>query len=234
MYPGEKVHYPAIRHVYGAGYLTGGKWVTIQAWSVNLRVTGSLGPAGMVITGGGPEWEEIKIPRGDSYSQWNGRQLYTATLDILFDGWGPTRRSVEPELIALDQLANRLSGMLTPPRLRIWGAIPKWGIPWVIPGIDYGDAIRDTRSGNRVRQACTVHLLEYRGEEAVAVTPRAAAKPKHVQKYKVKHGDTLKSIAAKILGNSNKWQVIARANNGLRGWQIPKSFIGKTIKVPLK
>jgi nucleoid-associated protein YgaU len=79
-----------------------------------------------------------------------------------------------------------------------------------------------------------VHLLEYRSEEHAATTRRAAAKPKPVQKYKVKHGDTLKSIAAKFLGNSNKWEVIAKANKGLRGWQIPRSFIGKTIKVPSK
>jgi LysM repeat protein len=188
----------------------------------------------MVITGGGPAWEEVKIPRGDSYCQWNGRQLYTANLDILFDGWGPTRRSVEPEIKTLDQLANRLPGMLTPPRLRIWGAIPKWGLAWVVTGIDYGDTIRDIHSGNRVRQACTVHLLEYNGEGAVAISPRAAAQPKAVQKYKVKRGDTLKSIAAHFLGNSNRWQVIEQANKGLRGWQIPASFIGKTILVPPK
>jgi hypothetical protein len=234
IYPGEKVPYPAIPNIHGAGWLTGGKWVTLQAWYVNLRVTGSLGSAGMVITGGGPDWEEVKIPRGDPYSQWVGRSLYTATLDILFDGWKRKPRSVEPELKTLDQLATRMPGSVSPPALRMWGPIPKWGVPWVITSIDYGDLIRDRKTGHRLRQACAVHLLEYRSEESLAVARRAAAKPRPAQKYKVKQGDTLKSIAAKFLGNSNKWQVIEKANRGMRGWHIPRSFVGRTILVPPK
>jgi nucleoid-associated protein YgaU len=75
-------------------------------------------------------------------------------------------------------------------------------------------------------------LLEYRAEQQVAQMPRARATPKPPTKYKVKKGDTLKSIAARLLGASNKWQVIEKANKGLRGWKIPAKFVGKTIKVP--
>jgi nucleoid-associated protein YgaU len=232
IYPGEKIPYGRIGHVTGAGWLTGGRYVTVQAWSLQLKFSATLGPEGMKITGGLGEWQEVMIPRDDPYSEWTGRHLYTATLDILFDGWDFKRRSVEPDLKTLDTLAKRIPGTLSPPSLRIWGAIPKWGLPWVITSIDYGDVIRDLHTGNRLRQAATVSLLEYRPEETVIRTHHVAHKAKPPQKVKVKRGDTLKSIAARYLGNSSKWQQIEKANKGLRGWKIPSHFIGKTIKVP--
>jgi LysM repeat protein len=216
-----------------SGALVGGKYVVIQAWSVNLAVIGVLGPDGMKLTGGLGDWEEVRIPRGEPFSQWKGRALFTATLDIIFDGWGVTPRSVEPECKNLESLARRIPGMVSPSNLRIWGAVPKAGLSWVITSIDYGDVIRAPRSGARLRQQCTLHLLEYRAEATVA-SMRAAATPKPPQKYKVKKGDTLKSIAAKALGSSSKWHTIEKKNKGLRGWRIPKSFIGKTILIPPK
>jgi LysM repeat protein len=235
IYPKEKVPYPLIGGTWvHSGWLTGGKYVTIQAWSVQLKVTGILGPEGMKITSGYGEWEEVRIPRGDPYSQWKGRPLFTATLDIILDGWGANPRSIETGCKNLDTLGQRIPGMVSPTNVRIWGPVPKAGLSWVITSIDYNDVIRDPRSGVRFRQQCLVHLLEYRAEETVAAMPRAKATPKPPQKYKVKKGDTLKSIAAKLLGNSNKWQLIEKKNKGLRGFQIPKSFIGKTILVPPK
>lgn len=232
IYPNEKIPYGRIAHVHGAGWLTGGKYVTVQAWAVQLRFTCMLGPDGMKITGGLGDWEEVMIPRDDPYSQWTGRHLYTATLDLMFDGWALKRHSIEPDLKALDALATRMSGTLHPPHLRIWGPIPKSGLSWVITGIDYGDVIRDPKSGNRIRQAATVSLLEYRDEDTVVRSQHVVHKAKTSTKYKVKRGDTLKSIAAHHLGNSNKWQHIEKANKGLRGWRIPHKFVGKTIKVP--
>jgi len=234
-YPKEKLPYAKLppSKQKGAGWLTGGHTVRIQAWAFNLEVKALLGPDGGKLTAGLGAWEEVAIPRGDPFTQWQGRTLFGMDLDLLFDGWS-AQRSVEPDLAKLERLATRVPGTLAPTQVRIWGAIPKPGLAWVIASLDYGDVIRDPRTGSRFRQEVTLKLMEYREETQVAQLPRAKATKKPPQKYKVKHGDTLKSIAAKYLGSSGKWQQIAKANKGLRGFTIPKSFIGKTIKIPPK
>ena len=224
---------PAGQKVY-AGWLTGGPRVILQSWDTLTTVAAILDSDGAKITAGFGKWDQVAIPRGDPFTQWTGRALVEMTLAIIFDGWGVTLRSVESDIATLEALATKQGGATSPAQLRIWGPVPRAGLSWVITGLDYGDVIRDTGSGARVRQAMVVHLMEYRAETQVAQMPRAAAQPKPPQKYKVKKGDTLKTIAAKQLGSSGKWQLIAKANKGLRGIPIPKSFIGKTIKIPAK
>ena len=237
IYPNQKVPYAALPKsaMSHAGGLIGSKYVIVQAWGLSLQFGGLLGPDGGKITQAFGQWEEVPVPRGDPFTMWKGRSLFAMTLDVIFDGWGVTPRSVEPEIKILETLASRIPGTLAPPNVRIWGAIPKAALSWVITQVDYDDGtIRDARTGARVRQEVHIHLLEYRDEKTVAQLKRAAATPKPPQKYKVKKGDDLKKIAAKLLGASGKWQRIEKANKGLRGWRIPKSFIGKTIKVPPK
>lgn len=235
LYPKEKVPYrslPPAQTRHGGG-LTGGHHVTMQAWGLQLSLKALLGPDGGKLTQAYGAWEEVPIPRGDPFIMWKGRTLYGMTLDLIFDGWGLRPRSVEPQLKVLESLATRIPGTLQPTNVRIYGAVPKPGLSWVITGVDYDDGeIRDPRSGQRYRQEVHLHLLEYRAETAVAQLPRAAATPKPPQKYKVKKGDDLKKIAAKLLGKSSKWQLIEKANKGLRGFKIPAKFIGKTLIVP--
>lgn len=235
LYPKEKLPYGKLppSALKSAGWLTGGHTVRIQAWAFRLEVTALLGPDGGIITAGFGDWQAVSIPRGDPFTQWQGRTLFEMTLDLMLDGWS-AHRSVEADIAKLERLATRIPGTLAPTQVRIWGPIPKPGLAWVITGIDYGDVIRDPRTGQRWRQAMTLKLMEYREETQVAQLPRAAATKKPPQKYKVKKGDTLKTIAAKYLGSSGKWQQIVKANKGLRGFNIPKSFIGKTIQIPPK
>ena len=127
--------------------------------------------------------------------------------------------------------------MLTPPPLRIYGAVPRPGLKWVITGIDYTTTpavLRKFSSGERLRQDVTVHLMEYRDETTLVALPRATATPAPPSKYKVKRGDDLKKIAARRLGKSSRWPDIAKLNKGLRGPKLAASWIGKTIKVPAK
>lgn len=234
LYPGEKVPYKALSGATMAhgGWLTGGAWVHMQAWGLQLSLTALLGADGGQITQSGGAWDEVAIPRGDPFTQWKGRQLYAMNLHLIFDGWGVRPHSVEPGLKTLETLTNRIPGTLAPTNVRMWGAIPKAGLSWVITKVTYDSCIRDPTTGERLRQEVHVELLEYRTERAVASLPRAAATPKPPQKYKVKKGDDLKKIAARLLGKSSRWPQIVKVNKGLRGFTIPKSFIGKTIKVP--
>ena len=237
LYPHERSPYKAIPpDQRGQGHLTPGYNVIMQAWGVQLQVTGQLGPNGANITGGYGNWAQVLIPRDDPLTQWSGRNLITMDLDLLLDGYRDGR-SVEPQLTALEALATRGPGMLTPPPLRIYGAVPRAGLKWVITGIDYTTTpavLRKFPSGERLRQDTTVHLMEYRDETTLVSLPRGDATPSPPTKYMVKRGDTLKTIAARRLGKSSRWPDIAKLNTGLRGPKLAASWVGKTIKVPAK
>lgn len=227
---------PIPPHRRGPGKLTGGYHVILQAWTVNLKLTALLGPNGGRITGGlGGNWTAVDVPRGAPLTTWTGRSLLAMDLDLWLEGYSQHRRSVEHDIHLLEQLAQTLPGGDTPPSLRIFGAVPWPRLRWVITGVDYGDVIRRKHDGQRLRQLVTVHLLEYRDPNAAfAHLPRAEATAKPPRKYKVKHGDDLKKIAAALLGKSARWEDIDKLNTGLRGWRIPAKWVGKTIKVPAK
>lgn len=234
LYPNERSPYKSIpADKRGPGKLTGGHQVMLQAWGVQLQVTAQLGPNGAKITGGYGNWTQVLVPRGDPLTQWSGRSLFTMDIDLLVDGWR-RQRSVEPQVKALEALATRDKAMLTPPPVRIYGAVPHPALKWVITGIDWGDALLQYSSGVRLRQAALVHLMEYREETTLAALPRAAATPAPPSKYKVKRGDDLKKIAARRLGKSSRWPDIVKLNKGLRGFKLPAKWVGKTIKVPAK
>lgn len=234
IYPHEKDPYKAIpTKRQGPGKLRGGHRVTLSAWSVNLQVSCLFGPAGASITGGYSVWNQISVPRSAPFTEWGGRNLYTMDLDLMFDGWTHRQghRSVEADLKKLESMALRIPGMLTPPVLRLFGAVPHPELKWVIAGIDYGDFIRLFNSGARARQACTVHLMEYR-DETVIQNLKAAATPDPPKHYKVQKGDDLKKLAAKFLGKSSRWKEIEKLNKGMRGFKLAAKWVGKTILIP--
>jgi hypothetical protein len=234
LYPHEKSPYKSRpKHEQGPGRLTGGHKITIQAVAVQLGVKCLLGPDGGKLTGGFGVWNEIAVPRADPLTQWSGRHLYTMDLDLMLDGWSP-QSSVEHNIASLEAMAKRVPASLTPPPLRIIGAVPMPGLKWVITGIDYGDVLRSVRTGQRLRQELTLHLMEYREETDLKTLPRAGASAKPPRKYKVKKGDNLKKIAAKLLGKSSDWEQIAKLNKGMRGWKLVAKWVGKTILVPQK
>jgi LysM repeat protein len=243
LYPNERSPYAAIpANAQGPGRRTGGHLVTLQAWSVNLQVTALLGENGGKLTGGYAQWDSIPIPRAAPISVWTGRALFTMDLELMFDGWGSARglrkntlQSVEPQLAKLEAMAARLPAALTPPALRIYGAVPQTGLKWVITGIDYGDALRLFDTGERARQELTVHLSEFR-DETVLQNLKGAAKAQPPRKYKIKKGDTLKSIATRLLGKAAAWEQIVKLNPHfkppLRGWKLTAAHVGKTLLVP--
>lgn len=228
----ERSPYKAIpQDLRGPGKLTGGHYVTLQAWTVQLQVTALLGPAGAQLSGGYGSWQQVAVPRDLAFTQWAGQNLLTMDVDLLIDGWG-AQKSVENDVTSLEKLATRQPGMQTPPSLRIFGPVPRPGTRWVIASLDYGDALRSYSTGQRLRQAMTVHLLQYNEETDVVTQPRGSAASKAPRKYKVKAGDDLHKIAARLLGKASKWPDIAKLNKGMRGFKLGHSWVGKTIKVP--
>ena len=216
------------------GHLAGGHRVHIFALTRPAKITAQLAEAGARITGGFGKWEEVAVPRGQPFTQWAGRTLLSMDLELLLDGHRE-HRSVEPDVHAIEDMATppgpRPPGgaPVTPPPIRIVGAVPHADATWVISSLDWGDTIRDLASGARLRQGVTLHLLEYVEEQAIGALPPAKAAPR---KVKVKHGDDLKKLAARYLGKSSRWPEIVKLNKGLRGWKLPSKWVGKTILIP--
>lgn len=216
------------------GRLTGGHLVRIVALTRPAWVLALLGPSGARLTAGFGKWEEVPVPRGTPFTQWTGRSLLAMDLDLLLDGWS-NHRSVEGDIANVELFAlrpgqaTRGKSRPTPPPVRLFGAVPHPEVTWVVAGIDWGDDLRDPHTGHRLRQGLTLHLLEYVEETSVSALPPPPPPPR---KYKVKHGDNLKTIAAKMLGKSARWHDIAKLNKGLRGWKLPRKLVGKTILVP--
>jgi LysM domain len=219
------------------GQLRGGHTVLIQALTRPTQINALLGAAGARLTGGFGNWQAVDVPRNVPLTEWTGRSLFTMDIDLLLDGWG-AQRSVEADIASIELLAlmqgikPRGRDVHTTPPIRLFGAVPHPEKTWVISGIDWGDALRDFSTGARLRQALTLHLIEYQEDATLLSDTRGAATPSGARKYKVKKGDDLKKIAAHQLGKSARWPDIVKLNKGLRGWKLGPKWVGKTIKIP--
>jgi LysM repeat protein len=208
--------------------------VYISALTRDVQVTALLGPNGFKLTAGYGKWEEVAVPRGVPFTQWDGRNLWAADIDLLLDGWS-RQASVESDITQIEYMALRPGvqpmgePLATPPPVRITGAISHPEFTWVITGIDWGDALRAFEGGHRLRQGLTLHLLEYVEETTISALPPPPPPPR---KYKVVKGDNLKKLAVKFLGKSSRWPDIVKVNNGMRGWQLGDKWVGKTIRIP--
>lgn len=224
----------------GPGRLTGGHKVYIYALTGPQNCLALLAENGGHMTGGFGKWEQISVPRGIPFTQWVGRDLFAMDLELLLDNWAK-HKSVEPGIKALEEMALRPGNWKgqyktqtkpypTPPPIRLVGAIPHPEFTWVINGIDWGDCLRHPKTGQRLRQAVTLHMLEYVEETEIANT--LAPKKPAPRKYKVKKGDNLKKLAAHFLHKASRWKEIEKLNKGMRGWKLPPKWVGKTIKIP--
>lgn len=216
------------------GHLQGGHHVYIFALTRPVQLTALLGPGGAHLTAGYGKWEEVAVPRGIPFTQWNGRSLWTMDVDLLLDGWA-AGRSVEHDIVQLEYMALRPGKqpmgqpLVTPPPIRLTGPVPHPEFTWVIGSIEYGDALRDFNSGARLRQGIVLHLLEYVEETTVSALPPPPPPPR---KHKVVKGDNLKKLATRFLGKSSRWPAIVKLNKGMRGWQLGSKWVGKTILIP--
>lgn len=210
------------------------KGPSIRAEIGNGFVTPSL-------TGG---WGVTARQRAKGITEWTGRSPISIDIPILLDGFD-NNDSVESDVRALYAMMDKPEGKRDePPIIRLGGQfpIPFKGRDWVINGIAPGAEERRHKDGHRTRAFFTVTVLEHVPGDVIVVHKSSPAK-KHQQKskddgerwtsrpttYTVKRGDTLQSIAAKVLGDQKRWHDIKDLNN-LRD---PKSIkVGQKLKMP--
>lgn len=230
--------------------------ITLYSTQPPLRVTGLRGSVPPTPVGGYGGWTIIPRPRRRAMTRWSGINPFQMQLSILFDGFPDT--SVEQQCQILEQLAQPPAKRQQPPVVRVIGAVPHPELGYVIGDGQGGDGLswdQDTnmvvyseRLGCRVRAHCTITLLEYIADDrvsnqsaaarsrqkaaaqAASNAARAGGIPAAKRTYTVRAGDTLFTIAQRILGSAARWTEIAQLN----GLASPQSItVGQVVKLPL-
>jgi hypothetical protein len=164
----------------------------------------------------------------------------------------PEHRSVEPAIRRLERMATSPGANKPPPALTVNGNLPHDIIEasqlrWGIETLEWGDLIKYD-GGDRIRQDAAVTLIQLTGytdqvkasaaeefrdrQQAAAARDQQRAQAQHDAQrvYVVKDSDkTLRAVAARALGDADKWKQIAELN----GIRDPKAIrAGQRLRMP--
>jgi hypothetical protein len=207
-----------------------------------LHLVAWLGQEPPTVTGGYGGWEKIARPRRLAITRWSGREPYQMSVPIVIDGFAENE-SIEVEISRLERMAlPHPNPGGEPPLIKINGPVPHDDLIWVIDSILWASSWRRRRDGHRIRQEATVNLIDYVAEDVLGKKNAAArareravrGEAKNVAGYRtyvVKKGDTLPRIAAKQLGDANRWREIARINNIRDPYHLK---VGTRLKIPAR
>lgn len=181
-------------------------------------------------TSGYGGWRSDRRPRKSALTVWDGRAPFELPITMLLYHHG---NSVMGSIKTLGNLAT--GHQASPPTVRVTGALMVPDTPsdeWVIQDIGWGKAIR-RKDAAITSQVVTVTLLEHVDDKLLAASTLRDRQGRKtvIRHYKVKKGDTLRSIAARQLGDAKRWADIAGLN-GLRSDGQLKKRIGKLITLP--
>lgn len=231
-------------------------FITFQSDDPAYKFTARLGDGVPNITNGFAGWVVQDRLRRRGLTEWKGNDPLTIDIPVLFDhfisGDGLT---CEAEIRQLEKMAGLERGLGEPPivHFNAAGAVPHdehdaSALDWVISGISFG-AAELNKVGNRIRQACTISVMEYveddllRDDSSAAKNrKRKATKSRGGKKAKgaahkthhVQTGETLSTIARDELGDASRWREIAVKNpKAGKPRRDPKSVtVGETLKMP--
>lgn len=160
------------------------------------------------ITGGTGGWEIQSRPRRVGITVWQGRDPYSLDIPILFDAYR-SGASLEADIARLNQMAIG-SDLHQPPTVKIDGALPiKGNVSWIISSIEWGTNVFWDQQGDqpyRTRQDAVVKVIQYNPVDRLVVQNAG-----HPNQYVTKRGETLRKVAQKMYGKSDRWQQIANA-----------------------
>lgn len=234
-------------------------WVRITSKDPPLRLVCRLGEERPNVESGYGGWSSVDRPRRRPLTTWRAPPAITMTLPLLIDRWRDPfpGNSIEAQIDVIRKWGWPTGSNGEPPRLKVTAtgaAVPHQGLPWVLTDVAWGDALMNP-NGNRVRQAVTLTLQHYvedvylarrsaanrrRAKKQAGRKPGAATKRKPVKAKKATkkgravtaefgNGEDLLSIAARELGDADRWLEIAELN-GLRD---PRSLReGQVIRLP--
>jgi hypothetical protein len=176
------------------------------------------------------------------YDQYNDTKTFQ--IDQVFLN-STANSSVEDSCIALESWMDKVTGMLTPPILKLEGPIPGTQRYWVLYNLEFTEAVRDRDTGDRIQQNCKITLYEFQPPYAnqneyfsysptqqwtltnIATNSSTTYNSQYVV-YQVKKGDTINSISIHFYGDASYAAKILSINN----IRDPKSIkAGQRLKV---
>jgi hypothetical protein len=197
-----------------------------------ISVTVLLGDTSPVLSDGVVTWDTVARPKRTAITRYTGRNPYKQDIPIMFDGYADGK-SQEGNISKLERMAT------LPNVVNISGHALKTDLDWVFDGaIDWDNQQtiweRIGKDVVRVRQAATVHLLEFI-PDTVVETPAAprVQKNRPAKKIPASKGLTIKQVAQIEYSDPSKWVLIRNANIILLG-KGPRSLIpsGVTLEIP--
>lgn len=194
--------------------------------------------------GGQGGWQIIDRPRLVAATQWYDRSPMAIVGKVMLDSsviYGAPGQSIEQQCRLLDSWQDKVPGTNQPPVFFISGPVAGTQRQWVLYTFTFNEAIRDSQAQFRTQQMIDLTLYEYNSPlQTTLNNPSPAAQATFLANnqangsggyyaYTVVQGDTLESIAARLLNNYSEWLAIA-ALNGIRD---PNNiFPGQVLSIP--
>ena len=204
------------------------KPVRIVAKDPDIDITIPMGSQPSKPVAGLGGWEEVELQDDIAVSDWSGQPLLREDVVLLLDAY--PHGSVQREWNTVKKLGRDPNGEETvPPVFRMYGpGLDYSGKAFVLPadGIEIleGDLepIKRQSDGDWQRIEFVLHLMEFRRPDTIKV--RRERKKKHRERtgvgqakalprgHRTKPGDTLAKVAARELGNWQRWPELSKTS----------------------
>lgn len=208
--------------------------VTLTTFDPPNSVTCLLDEGAPEVSGAAGGWVEIERPRRVSLTDFAGQSPMRLSLDLICDGWSEGV-SVQADVDALRRMARLVAGDVRTPIVHLSGiGLPAESLEideWVVDDLQLGVFLRDPDTNDLLRQSFSIILLQYVEPDVAVVSKQVIPSIPNYRLYRVRRGDTMPIVAARLLRKATRWREIARLNN-LRGPNFPSKYIGRLVKVP--
>jgi LysM repeat protein len=212
-----------------------------------------LGKKKPLFSGGIAQWTEVRRPRRRSMTEFEAEEPLKYSFDVVLDAFPDG--DVEPLIPRVMGWAARMDLPYQPTLLRVSGPIVYPQLTYFLSKCDQLDESMEFNSAGRIcRQFLDLEITEYVAPDLVIQTPTpaqaaqqraqtqlfitpggklsrilAASGSTAQRTYVVAAGDTLWSIAARLLGKGQRWSEIAEMNSV----RDPRTIrVGQVLKVP--
>lgn len=196
---------------------------------LRLVARGYLGEEAPVLTDGYAKWAIVARQKRRSITEYEGLDPFALQIPFLLDGY-KNDRSVQRDIRALERMALVNPGDLEPPLVKVYGAVPRTDLLWVVSGLTWGtNVLRSERHGERVRQDGIITLLQYSGDSLLIRTSGVGRR-----RYLVRAGDTYFNLSRRFMDKpitrprTRAWVAELKKINNLRD-RLP---VGKYILLP--